>query len=419
MTTHRFAVLSTLLAALVLSPLSGWAAGAVRGDGYPRLMGMNIGAKNYQEPAYIDALSRMDLVILGFYPGWRGDRNGEKMSAVVRELKAQNPGIRVGQYTVLNESSDDPRKSANRDRIEKLNAENWWLRKADGSKAAWTGQYSAFDINSTEWTRPDRNGDRYPQWLAKNDNQQYFARVPFDVWYLDNVMVRSRVPKADWRQDGKDVSSTDADVQAAYRRGMAAHWAAARKLQPDLLLIGNVDSDLSSPEYRGQLNGAFLEGLMGKSWSLERRGWRVMMQRYLGVKANLREPAIVGFNVAGDPRDHRFFRYAFCSSLMGDGYFSFTDEAKDYSSVPWFDEYDVRLGKPVDPPQSSPRESGVYQRRYEHALVLVNPGDVPQQVSVGAGWRHVEGKQDASVNNGEPVTQLTLQPRDGVVLVKD
>lgn len=414
---RRWTVVSALLAALVVAPLS---AGAERGPGHARLMGMNIGAKNYQEPAYIEAMSRLDLVVLGFYPGWRGDRDGEKIGAVVRQLKSRNPDILVGQYTILNESTDDLQKgAANRDRIDKLNAQDWWLRSADGGKAAWSRQYSAFDINSTEWARPDANGDRYPQWIAKRDYRRYFQNVPFDVWYLDNVMEHSRVAKADWRRDGRDVSSTDPDVQAAYRRGQAAEWAAIRKLAPDILLIGNVDSDLSMPEYRGQLNGAFLEGLMGKSWSLERRGWRVMMQRYLDIKANLRPPAIVGFNVAGDPRDYRFFRYAFCSSLMGDGYFSFTDTKDGYSSVSWFDEYDVPLGKAVDPPQRQPKAGGVYQRRYEQALVLVNPDGQPRQVDVGPGWKHVDGQQDSAVNNGKPVRQLTLAPRDGVVLVKD
>ena len=69
-----------------------------------------------------------------------------------------------------------------------------------------------------------------------------------------------------------------------------------------------------------QLDGAFLEGLMGKSWSLERtQGWGAMMQRYLRVRENLRPPAVVGFNVAGDPRDLQFMRYALGSSTASPG----------------------------------------------------------------------------------------------------
>jgi hypothetical protein len=391
-------------------------------DGTPRLMGMNIGAKHYHEPAYIEALSRLDIAILGFHPGWRGDRGGNVIGRVVRDMRARNPAILIGQYTILNESSDDlVRSAASRDRIDKLNQEDWWLRNADGDKAAWTRQYGAFDINFTEWSKPDRNGERYPQWLARRDFERYFRPVPeFKIWYFDNVMIRSRVGKADWKREGRNMSSRDAEVEAAYRRGMAAHWQAARRLRPDMLLIGNVDSDLSSPEYRNQLDGAFLEGLMGKSWSLERtQGWGAMMKRYLGVRDNLRPPAVVGFNVAGDPRDLQFMRYALGSCLLGDGYFSFTDEKAGYSSVPWFDEYDLKLGKALEPPPTQAWSNGVYRRRYEKALVLVNPAGVARTVAPGPGWRRFKGAQAPAVNSGVPAAEVTIGARDAIVLVKD
>ena len=79
-------MIKTCLQALLALPLIaggvGQARGQDRGDGYPKLMGMNIGAKNYHEPAYQDALSRLDFVVLGVYPGWRGDRNGENFREV-------------------------------------------------------------------------------------------------------------------------------------------------------------------------------------------------------------------------------------------------------------------------------------------------------------------------------------------------
>ena len=45
----------------------------IRPPGAARLLGMNIGAKNYDDTAYQTQLARLDVVILGFYPGWRGD----------------------------------------------------------------------------------------------------------------------------------------------------------------------------------------------------------------------------------------------------------------------------------------------------------------------------------------------------------
>ena len=35
-----------------------------------------------------------------------------------------------------------------------------------------------------------------------------------------------------------------------------------------------------------------------------------MMQRYFTTMANLKSPALLGFNVHGSPTDYRFFRYA-------------------------------------------------------------------------------------------------------------
>ena len=115
------------------------------GPSFPRLMGMNIGAKNYDDPAYQSQLARLDVVILGFYQGWKP---GYGMAQVVRNLKELSGGkILVGQYTILNECGDDPKNGATLDIQTKLNDMDWWARKADGSRVQWTAQYRSWDIN--------------------------------------------------------------------------------------------------------------------------------------------------------------------------------------------------------------------------------------------------------------------------------
>ncbi len=84
---------------------------------FPRLMGMNIGKKHYQDPEYQKQLAKLDVVILGFYKGWRP---GDAMAQVVRNLKQLSGGkVLVGQYTVLNESYDDPKNAATLDVLAK------------------------------------------------------------------------------------------------------------------------------------------------------------------------------------------------------------------------------------------------------------------------------------------------------------
>ncbi|MFC3109202.1 putative glycoside hydrolase [Undibacterium arcticum] len=416
----RFGATCRALPLVMAVMLSAWHGLVLADHGFPRLMGSNIGEKHYDDPIYQMQLARMDIVILGFYRGWGHSQSQQPIRDVVRTLKRVNPNLLVAQYTILNEANDDSQNSAENDKQSKLRNEGWWLRRGDGRRVQWTNQYQAWDINITEWTKPDSSGQRYPEWLAQRDYHVFFEPVPeFDIWYFDNVMAHQRIALADWRRDGKDEAGDSPEIQKAFRRGQAAHWKKAHELAPKALLMGNADNDLSLPEYKGKLQAVFLEGLMGKSWSLYANGgWGRMMDLYHKVFDNLLSPRIVGFNVAGRPSDYRFLRFALASCLMNNGYFSYTDETRGYSTVPWFDEYEVKLGKPLDPPQTKPWRDGIYRRRFENGLVLVNLGFQPGSIDVEPGYTHFRGKQAPQVNNGLPAKSILLGPGDGVLLVK-
>ncbi|HXF18104.1 MAG TPA: putative glycoside hydrolase [Burkholderiales bacterium] len=415
---------SSLLRALL--SLGFWSllaadVGAAGNATYPRLMGMNIGAKNYQDARYQQDLSRLDVVILGFYKGWQpagyAPTPSAAMSKVVQEIKARHPGILVGQYTVMNEVYGDPADVATADLRAKLDANKWWLLNASGRKVQWTDQYNAWETNFTGWAAPDAEGRRWPEWLAERNYSVFFRDVPeFDIVYLDNIMGIARV-RGSWKQDGHDARPDDEDVEQAHRAGHVAHWKRIRQLQPKALLIGNADNDLSNDQWRNQLDGAFLEGLMGEHWSIEkRRGWGKMMERYRAALENTREPKIVGFNVSGAPDDYRFFRYAYTSCLLDDGYFSFTDKSRGFSSVPWFDEYDYKLGHAQSAPPLEPWHEDIWRRDFENGVVLLNPTSEAKTVTLEPGMRRLAGKQDAAVNDGSAVTRLTLRSKDGIVL---
>jgi PAS domain-containing protein len=357
---------------------------------FPRLMGMNIGAKHYHDPAYQAALARLDVVILGFYRGWnpQGDPAGSAAATreVVGALKARNPRLLVGQYTVLNEMRDDARDAATLDLQRKLDAEGWWLRDARGRRVQWTDSYATWEVNFTPFAARDAQGRRWPEWLAERNHAVFFGPVPeFDLVYLDNVMRPPRV-RGDWDGDGANDDPRGAKVLAAHVAGHLAHWRRLRELMPGALLVANVDHDLSDPAWRGVLDGAFLEGLMGERWSIETgAGWEAMMARYRAALSNTRAPHLVGFNVHGDPRDRRFFRYAYASCLLDDGYFSYTDRAMGYSSVPWFEEYAIELGRALQPPPRAPWRDGVWRRDFEGGIVLVNPARSARTAELGPG----------------------------------
>ena len=385
---------------------------------FPRLMGMNIGKKHYNDKNYQQVLAKLDIAVLGFYKGWQPEK-GYTISKAIRDLQAKNPSLLIGQYAVLNEARDVLGDTAMDDIRYKLASEKWWLRNAAGERVQWTSKYSAWETNFTHWANSDNGGMRYPQWSAKRNFHFLFRDNPdIRIWYTDNIMRRPRV-KADWDGDGQDDSPDDPRILKAWRSGYRDWWAQIRELDPSLLIMGNVDSDLSETEFKGQLDGAFLEGLMGKSWSIEsRQGWDAMMKRYLDVSDNLRGPKVVGFNVWGDPKNFQFFRYAYASCLMGDGYFSFTDEAEGYSSVPWFDEYDIKLGKALSSSPVKSRNNKILRRDFENGVVLLNPSTSYVELRMKENLFRFFGSQDSKVNNGASAQQLLLAPKDGVVLIR-
>lgn len=409
---NRFLILLILLAKSILYTHS-----TLADTTFPRLMSMSIGNKQYQNSSYQKELAKHDIVVLGFYRNWSGQQ--KTMREVVQRLKELNPDILVGQYGVMNELRDVPGDLAKDDIRRKVKESGWWLKNKSGQRVQWTTKHNAWEVNFLQLTKSDSEGKHYPQWLAERDYRIYHQLVPeFDFWYTDNVMQRPRV-EADWDGDGIDDAPDSSYILDSWRSGYVAWWSHIRDLTPDMMIMGNADGDLSQSEFTGQLEGAFLEALMGKRWSLETyKGWDFMMERYRTVNTNLREPRIIGFNVWGDPKDYRFMRYALTSCLLGDAYFSFTDEKSGYSSVPWFDEYDVNLGGANSPPPDKPWQNGVWRRDFENGVVLVNPNNKNAKVVLGQGLSRFLGKQAPNWNNGMQIESIVLPAKDGAILVR-
>lgn len=389
--------------------------------GYPRIMAMNIGKKDYHKSDYQKELAKADVVILGFYPGWERYKSPNAQIIAVTNIKRLKPTILVGQYTILNEAPDpEDMSSAHKDLGQKVENEDWWLRDASGKKAQWTDKYDKWDINLTDTSHPDAKGLNYTDWLVKRDYATYFQKnTKLDIWYLDNALSKPAVKSADYDRDGENENNTDPDVSKAYRLANVSEWNAIRKLKPNILLIGNSD-DISNAEYRNQLNGVFLEAIIGKSWSTEAAyGWERVMKRYRESMQYTLEPHLVGFNVWGPIKDYQLMRYGLTSCLLDDGYFSYTDYAKSYQTVPWFDEFDIKLGQPIDKPPTMAWQSGVYRREFEKGFVFVNPTSSPVTINLTTNLYRIIGKQAPMINSGKAVGKtFTLQSRDGIILLK-
>ncbi|HET9644494.1 MAG TPA: putative glycoside hydrolase [Burkholderiaceae bacterium] len=343
------------------------------------------------------------------------------MQALVNGLRAVNPGIKLAQYTLLNEMTRSA--TVNDDNYvltQAVSANDWWLRDASGNFVQWTSAYNAYEVNITDWAPANSAGQRWPQWKAQYDTNIFFKPVSgLDYVYNDNVFGGSRVT-ADWMRIGSNQAWNDPTVATAIRKGFVNYWNALRTLNPSLKIMGNADNDLSSVEYKGQLEGAFLECQMGMTWSYETwGGWDKMMSVYRTALANTKAPKDVIFEACTDgyTPSPAFMRYGLASALMENGLFAYT--VKGSKAVYWADEFGAQIGTAAEAPPIAPTSSGIWLRHYTKGLVLVNPSTTATlSIDVGDGYKRIAGTQDPSVNNGQAQRVVSLPPRSGLLMLK-
>jgi hypothetical protein len=408
-------------------------------DTFPKLAGIQIGQTPYDgfsDPEYQRRIARLDLAILS--------NKGSAGTEYARQIKKINPNVMLGTYFNLTAILDGKpgyfaplSQKLDRERGPNTsNADDWWLRDRAGNKITGASP-GAVRANPTAWVKPDGNGDRWPEYKAKYDYDWMMKDPVWDVWFQDVV---SWKPKFQGREIEADFSGGRTDVAAeiykAWRQAHNDHWKEIRRLRPDMMIVGNINwylqheakGQLNMPLYEQQIEGGVLERVMHWERSIERhQGWHTLRKWYKWTMGYMRAPKLVIFNVQGDPKDYRFFRYAFATCLMDDGYFDFSPEGQyNFGTVQWFDEFDLAgtsstswMGRAISPPQNTAWKSGVYRRDFENAVVLVNPrGNGERTISLESGLTRISGKQDPKTNNGKPASSVRLLDGDGIVLLR-
>jgi hypothetical protein len=132
--------------------------------------------------------------------------------------------------------------------------------------------------------------------------------------------------------------------------------------------------------------------------------------------------------------NYRKMRFGLTTTLLNNGYFSYEMNTAGHGSLclMWFDEYDNAgtgrgyLGYPLGDAHQvdssrltpNPREMDIWERDYENGIVLVNATSKAITISLEGPLRKIKGTQDPTINDGSLVTQVTLQPKDGIILLR-
>ncbi len=407
---------------------------------FPRTAGIQIGGSQaYGDAGYQAAMARQNLNIIADWPGFAP--GGESIHDAVNAIKTLNPNSLMFVY-VEDDSLIDT-TGAWTPLINQLNARGWWLyqqgsngTRVSASSNGTNAPANDYIINNTPYTSnsPDpTTGQNSVQWITNFFvTNLYQPATNLDGFFMDNMFATS-VYTGDWNRDGtSDNPATNTSASLWLRQGYVQYVNTVRPLMPGKIQIGNIggwtlnNGVAGQPiptEYQNLMDGGVLEAFIGKSWSLETwAGWATMMDAYHRTMSTLLEPKLGIFNQWGDPTNYQAFRYGLTSSLMDNGYYSFTDQSKGYDGVVSFDEYNVNLGAPISVPQSAAWQGGVYRRDFENGIALVNPkgnnSGKPVTVTLEKSYAKFNGSQDHTTNDGSTVSSVTLQPSDGIILLR-
>jgi len=405
--------LLTISLIICLGAVFGFSVKAFQGkDTYPKI------ANYYLQPlvpkSHYSDLAEYDLLIL--------DVDVQTIDPDIFSLiKGKNPETQFFAYIPSQSVNTQDLSSWARFRnmvYDKVNSNDWWLKDSQGNFISFSNTWP-----SIKFVDPGQGWSNYLSDLVKQD---VMSR---DVW--DGIFYDMVFANLSWLNNGdidinKDGKKDDIDTINNYWQSHMTDLIneTKAKIQNDPL-IANVDI---ADKYQNELNGLMMENFPA-DW-LGENGWSILINQYLnGLPLNNKLPQIYVINSnthnLGKMESYREMRFGLASALLGNGYFSFDYGDQDHSQVWLYDEYEAYLGKSVSSAYNlldrttQEIKPGLWKRDFENGLVLVNSTNQKQtHVFNQEEFGKINGKQDRRINNGAKINCVSLEPKDGIILLK-
>ncbi len=358
------------------------------------------------------SLARYDLLVLPM----EAQTANKDFFAYARRV---NPNIIILAYLPtrsINPTNLDDGVGLRQILVEMVEQGNWYLRNQTGEKiSAWFGTWSVNAL--TPWQ----------EFLPTFVKDKIKSAGQFDGVFYDEVDAGgiSWLNNGDIDLDGDRQKDIAGVADAKWRQGLAGLFRRTRELVGNDWLI--MINGTSASEYQPWINGRLFEDFP-TPW--EGNGsWAYSMGNYSRAFDANRLPNVSTLNSTtqntGIATDYRRVRYGLTSALLQNGFFAFDYGTTDHAQQWWYDEYDVRLGAPLerarllsDPDRVLIDRPGVWLRDFEHGRALLNSTDKPVEVRLGGVFDEIRGSQDPWTNRGGRVSLVTVPPRDGRILLR-
>jgi len=363
---------------------------------------------------HYDDLAKYDLLVL--------DVDTQTIDAsLFSQIKKDNPDIKFLAYIPSQSVNTQDLSSWARFRrmnYDKVNNNDWWLKDSSGKTINLSGPWPTIKFVDL--------GKGWSEYLSSLIEQDVLSR---DIW--DGVFYDMVFANIDWLNNG-DIDINQ-DGQPDDANSINQYWQkhindllnqTKSKVGSDVLVI-NLDKINS---YENGLNGVMAENF--PSPHLNDSGWSGLINYYLNqlpLKTESPQIYIINANTdnTGAMDSYREMRFGLTSTLLGDGYYSFDHGDQTHSQVWWYDEYNENLGRAESSAynlldkNNQEIKPGLWRRDFENGLAVINSTNQKLTYAFDKEeFETINGNQDRRVNNGTKVNWVSLEPEDGIVLLK-
>jgi hypothetical protein len=398
---------------LFLGGTFGWPVGAFEiKETYPRL------ANYYLQPLipedHYDDLAKYDLLIL--------DVDTQTINPMMfSEFKEDNQDIQFLAYIPSQSVNIEDLSSWARWRqmtYDKVDANDWWLRDSQGEIIDFSDIWSTIKFVDIGSGWKEYLSDLVAEDVIKRNIWQgiFYDMVFADISWLNNGDI-------DIDQDGQPDNTTE--INNYWQLHMDDLINQTKTKIGYKSLVANLDRINT---YEDGLDGLMMENFPKQG--AEEKKWSVLTNHYLNnpfFKNQSRPIYIINSNTNNiEAMDsYREMRFGLTSTLLGDGYYSFDCGDQTHSQVWWYDEYNINLGRAesaaynlLDQPNKEIKP-GLWRRDFGHGLALVNSTNQKQTyVFQIEEFEKINGQQDRRINNGVKINWISLEPKDGIILLK-